>query len=305
MRAVWSFWTRPFLSDRCSVWLTERHHLLSWILSFQTARAHFRKTALFTDDAGARMLVDGLGLDFDIVSTKLNALKDSDPKWWALGKIYTYRLQTKPFIHIDSDVFIWRRPSFKSLSPLVAQNPDHFVVGASYYMPERLEASVKQTPGGWLPIEWEWYRSRGCVQRAESCGVFGGARTDFIRYYAGNAIQFIEHRGNQRAWRNLSDEIERNLLAEQYLLSACIEYQKSLQGSPYQDLSIQYLFDSQKETFNPQRAAAIGYTHLIAGAKRNQHVADKLERRVKADYPANYERCKKYLRQTPDFKPML
>lgn len=291
LRAVWSFWTKPFLVDRRFIWTTERHHLLSWILSFHTARQHFEKTALFTDDNGARLLVDDLGIEFDEVSTELNVLKDHDHKWWALGKIYTYRLQTRPFIHIDSDVFLWNKPSFNSEAPLVAQNPEHFRICASYYMPERFELAVKQTPGGWLPTEWEWYRSRGGVQRAESCGIFGGARTDFIRYYAGLAIQFIEHPANQSAWRNLSHDIERNILAEQYLLSACIEYHRNLRDSPYQDLRIQYLFNSQEESFNPKRAAAIGYTHLIAASKRNKYVTDNLEKRVKRDYPAQYERC--------------
>jgi hypothetical protein len=151
--------------------------------------------------------------------------------------------------------------------------------------------AVRQTPGGWLPAEWEWYRSRGSTQRAESCGIFGGASTDFIRHYAGVATRLIEHRGNQSAWRNLSGKIERNILAEQYLLSACIEYHKGHQDSPYQNLSIQYLFNSQHEAFDPRSAEAIGYTHLIAGAKRNLFVADNLERRVKADFPRQYERC--------------
>ena len=300
MKAVWSFWTKPFLADRRSIWTTERHHLLSWILSFHTARQHFTQTGLFTDDEGARLLVDNLGLEFDEVSTALNVLRNHDAAWWAMGKIHTYGLQTKPFIHVDSDVYIWKQPSFNSQASLIAQNPEHFTIGASYYLPEQLEWAVKQTPGGWLPTEWEWYRSRGCAQRAESCGIFGGTRTDFIRYYAGTATQFIEHRGNQVAWQNIGVGIERNILVEQYLLSACIEYHKSLQDSPYRDLVIQYLFNSQAEAFDPQRAAAIGYTHLIAGSKRNQHVADNLEKRVKRDYPAQYERCLKYVRESSD-----
>jgi len=291
---------KPLLTERRLIWTTERHHLLSWILSFNTARRHFERTALHTDDQGARLLVDHLGLEFDEVATDLNALEERDPKWWALGKIHTYGLQTRPFLHIDSDVFLWKPPRFDSEAPLVAQNPEEFTIYASYYMPERFELAVKNTRGGWLPTEWEWYRSRGSPQRAESCGIFGGARTDFIRYYARIAKQVIEHGANQRAWRDLSDDIERNILAEQYLLSACIEYHRNLRTSPYRDLRIHYLFRSQEEAFDPQKAAEIGYTHLIAGSKRNPDVAENLVRRVKTDYPIQYERCMKYMQRTTD-----
>jgi hypothetical protein len=165
-------------------------------------------------------------------------------------------------------------------------------------MPERFEQAVKQTPGGWLPPEWQWYRSRGSVQRAESCGIFGGARTEFIRYYACLAIQLIEHPANQSAWGNLTDEIERNILAEQYLLSACLEYHRNLYDSPYKDLQIHYLFNSQEEACNPQSAAAVGYTHLIARSKKNQSITEKLEKRVQRDYSAQYERCVRQMQNT-------
>jgi hypothetical protein len=35
----------------------------------------------------------------------------------------------------------------------------------------------------------------------------------------------------------------------------------------------------------------MGFTHLIAGAKRNPQVAKTLERRVQRDYPEYYDRC--------------
>jgi hypothetical protein len=297
MKAVWSFWTKPHVADRRSIWTSEKHHLLSWVLSFHTARQHFPRTALFSDDEGARLLVDGLGIEFNEVSTELNSLKDRDPAWWALGKIHTYGLQTLPFVHIDSDVYLWKRPALDPSAPIVAQNPEHFIPGASYYMPERFESVVRQTPGGWLPPEWEWYRSSGFAQRAESCGIFGGARTDFIRYYAGIAARLIEHRANQGAWRMLGGEVERNILAEQYLLSACLEYHRSHDDSPYRGLAIRYLFDSMDAAFDPAKAAEIGYTHLIAGSKRDARVAENLEKRVRTDYPAQYERCLRYVRE--------
>lgn len=69
MRAVWSLWTKPFREGRGRPWFSEKHHLLGWVLSVETASKHYSKTSLFTDDKGARMLVDSIGLEFDHVST--------------------------------------------------------------------------------------------------------------------------------------------------------------------------------------------------------------------------------------------
>jgi hypothetical protein len=119
LRAVWSFWTKPFLAHRTKIWRSPEHHFQSWVLSFLTAQLHYPETALYTDDLGAELLVDRLGLPFNYVSTALNDLADVDEGWWAAGKLLAYSRQTAPFVHIDSDAYLWspfhrawrRRPS--------------------------------------------------------------------------------------------------------------------------------------------------------------------------------------------------
>src|SRR6476646_849506 len=109
MRAVWSFWTKPFKEHHHDVWFSEKHHLLSWALSFETARKHYPETALITDEEGAELLVGHLGLEFEHVSTELSELRDADERWWVLGKLRAYCVQQEPFVHLDNDVFLWAR----------------------------------------------------------------------------------------------------------------------------------------------------------------------------------------------------
>lgn len=294
MRAIWSFWSAPFFRHHHQVWSSPRHHLFAWILSVETARRHCARLALYTDDEGARLLVDGIGLAFDEVHTTLNMLAGCNPEWWALGKLYAYRAQEAPFLHMDSDVFLWTPLPERLLSaPLVAQNPEPFVVGESYYRPELFEAALARDDGGetWLPPEWRWYRATGQPQRAACCGIFGGTRTDFIRHYAARAIRLIEHPANAAALETLDDKIGHNILFEQYLLGACIDYHRARPQSPYGGIAIEYLFDTLDEAFDPEAAARAGYTHLIADAKRNPELADRLEARVRRDYPALYARA--------------
>jgi len=292
VRTIWSFWSAPFLAHHHQVWASVRHHLFAWILSVETARRHAGPLALYTDDAGARLLIDGLGLAFDEVHTSLNALGDCDPDWWALGKLHAYRAQTEPFLHLDSDVFLWKPlPARLASAPVLAQNPEFFTEGQSYYHPEVFEAALTGNRGAWLPPEWRWYRAGGAGQRGECCGIFGGTRTDFIGHYADQAIRLIEHPANRRALRQVDDKIGHNILFEQYLLSACVDYHRAHHDSAFRDIAIDYVFASLDDAFNPDVAAEVGYTHLIADAKRNPDVAARLESRVRRDYPALYDRA--------------
>jgi len=152
-RAVWSFWSKPFQTNRKAFWFSEKHHLLSWVLSFERARQLYPDTVLITDDDGVRMLVDGLGLEFHTVSNELNVLNTQNPDWWVSGKLYAYRAQTQPFVHLDSDVFLWKAlPERVTMAPVIAQNPEYFNFGdeSALYRPEVYKATIESIQG-WLP----------------------------------------------------------------------------------------------------------------------------------------------------------
>ena len=125
--------------------------------------------------------------------------------------------------------------------------------------------------------------------------MFGGQRDDFIRHYAAQAIRLIEHAPNQAGWGRLTDKIGHNILFEQYLLGACVDYHRARGNSPYRGIDIDYVFTSLDQAFDPTIAAQVGYTHLIANAKRNPVLANRLEARVARHHPAHYQRCIAYL----------
>ena len=289
MKAVWCFWTKPD-DYRRRRWASERHHLLAWALSLGTVQRHYEQTSLHTDTPGAKLLIDVLGLGFKNVSTALDGLRACDPAWWGLAKLDAYRSQTEPFLHFDNDVFLWRRlPPRIEAAQVVAQNPEDFTLGASFYAPEKFDR-VMFTGDGWAPEEWKWYGSIGPRRRAACCGVFGGNNLDFIRHYADTAFAMAENPRNSPGWALSKKEDSDNLLFEQYLLSACLNYHRAREGSPFHSINIEYLFPRWDDAFNSRAAANLGYTHLIGGAKRNPQVAERLERRVEREYPECYGR---------------
>jgi len=297
MNAVWSFWSKPYYSHYSSAWQSSKHHYLSWILSLERSKKHFEKTFLYTDDLGKKMLVDELGLKFDHVSTQLNYLKHHDPEFWVLGKLYTYHYQKEPFVHIDNDVFLWKPlPGSVRKASVFFQNPEYFEFNGSdsYYQPDFIEKAVNEA-GGWLPDEWEWYTQQK-KGKGVCVGIIGGNNIEFIDYYSRQAIRMIEEPANQNAWRMIRERYGHrmtghNLLFEQYLFSAIIDYHKQNSESKFPDLNIRYLFNSFEDAMLPQNSRDAGYTHLIGPAKRNKALMEKLEERVKTDYSSLYRKC--------------
>jgi hypothetical protein len=292
---VWSFWAEPFRHGRGSTWLTDYHALLSWVLSVETARRHYPDTSLVSDDAGAELLIDRLGLRFDRVSLDLNRLRGRDPSWWALGKLYAYRLQDVPFVHIDSDVYLWKRlPSEVESASVFAQSPEWFDPDndRSYYNVRAVERTFPRGGPGWLPKEWRWYTSGPGPRTASCCGILGGSRIELIADYAELGIRVVEAGRNAAGWATWEDTQECNVLIEQMLLDAVVAYRREhprLEADT--SLSVCHLFRGACDPFDPDLAASRGYTHLISGAKRNAGVMADLEARVMAEFPILARRC--------------
>jgi hypothetical protein len=293
LQAVWSFWSKPYLSGREQSWAHDWYHWLAWGLSVHTASQHYPDTRLVTDTAGARVLVDLLGLPFRAVSTALDRLEDADPGWWALGKLEAYRLQERPFVHVDTDVFLWNRlPQELEQADLFAQNPEPIVAGATCYEPEVLERMLGASGDIWLAEEWRWYRQTPGPWRAECCGIFGGRHTEFIHHYASQACRLLEDPANAAALDAMTDKHAHMILSEQYLLTACVEYHRSHPSSRFHGVGLRYLFDDIARVYHDGAAQQAGFTHLASGTKRNARVCRDLEARVRTDLPAYYQRCR-------------
>jgi uncharacterized protein DUF6734 len=296
MRAVWSFWSRPFEAHKHRMWATPLCHVLSWGVSVNAARRHYPETVLITDRAGKRLLVDRLGLPFTAVSTELERLNNVHPDWWALGKLVAYSMQDRPFVHIDSDVFLWKAlPPDVAGAPVFAQCPEYTHPNGAWGGPHEVEGAFAES-GASLPVEWEWARSRDSgFFKEENCGILGGTNTEFLRYYAQTALDLVMDPQYSSAWARLPGKQMYNMLVEQFLLSACVDFHRFHPSSPYRGVRIRHLFPTWGDTGNPDYAARVGYTHLAGDAKSNPVVAKRIEERIKREDPDYLQRCRNVL----------
>ncbi len=292
MKAVWSLWTKPLFCGEGIGWLSFKDYLFSWVLSVERGRQLFATTELVTDSTGAELLIKGLGLQFDLVSLALDEIQTEDPEWWVLGKLRTYALQDEAFVHIDHDVFLWKSlPEDLLTAPIVTQNPEPVIrKSAGWYQPEYLEMAIEKAAGGWLPLEWLWYTNQpDPIQTAYCCGIFGGNATPFIQHYAKSAYSIACHPANRSTLALQSEKGSHVVLLEQYFLSACLHYYVTHPNPDFGNICANYLFDSVDDAIN--RGHEVGYTHLIGYAKHDSDIMNRLEKRVRQDYPALYEKC--------------
>ena len=200
-------------------------------------------------------------------------------------------------MHLDTDVFLWKAlPPNVADAPIFAQHPEHYHAIDQWCGPVAIEDGFRRHHLG-LPPEWEWARSRwGRRFHEVNCGIAGGTRPDFFRYYANLALDLVLRREHAAVWNELPSKDALNQIIEQFILAACFEYHRFNPASPYRGMYIRYLFSSFDEAFNRQNAARAGFTHLLSDAKRNAFVVDRLERRVREEDPAFYEHCRQLSR---------
>jgi hypothetical protein len=288
MRAVWSLWCKPMRGAYRGGWPALRPHLLSWALSVQSCRRFFDSVHLVADSEAARLLVDGLGLEFDSVSLDLDTLDAANPDLWALGKLYAYRAQQEPFLHIDADAYLWKPPrGAPEQADVYAAYPEIRPYGQSYYRCASLKALVHRT-GGWLPPELDAYVPPAGMMHAANCAVVGGNRLDFLNYYADLAIRAIEHADNTRAWAQRGDMMMDMLIFEQHMLTATRLFHAGRADSPFADVGMAYMFDS--EEICARESGAAGFTHLISRAKDDPALLARLSARVARDHPEFFDR---------------
>jgi hypothetical protein len=291
VRAVWSFWSRPYYTGHGWGWREPVHHHLAWGLSLRSAREHYPDTVLITDTPGKALLVDKLGLSFAHVSTELDRLRDADPALWALGKLVAYSVQDEPFVHLDSDVFLWQPlPDRVTSAPVLAQHPEP----RDSWGPQVVEDAFARASVS-LPVAWQWSRSHsGHRFRQANCGILGGINTSFISCYARLALDLALNPTYSAAWAVITDRQRINFTLEQFLLSACVDFHRFDPESPHRGIELRYLFPTNGAAYDPTEAARLGFTHLLGpAAKQDARVTTRLEQRVRRDNPAFYRRCQR------------
>lgn len=250
----------------------------------------YGKIELFTDAQGKELFIDILKLpynNFEIVFNDLDI--NVPPSIWAYSKIITYSLQKEPYIHIDGDVYLWKKlPQEYLTAPVFFQhieNETNCDYPKVYAYPKKIITdNFKITPSCW----------KAGYRKAYNCGIVGVNDLSAMKYYTDQVTQCIEAPLNQ----NVLKEFNKNEKKHTLWSFNCV-FEQFTAYSALNEYGIEPLcLFTAENIIDDTRCLELGYTHVL-GVKHEPYTPDceleRLERRVMREYPEQYERLIYYL----------
>jgi hypothetical protein len=293
-RLVQSFWSKPFAQSLGNTrrtegyggWMLKKYNYFSIALSCLQLCSFYDCVELITDEMGRYLLIEKMGLPYTSVRVELNQLDKFDSCLWALGKIYAYRVQDGPFLHVDNDLFIWKAFEDRIMeADLTAQNA---------------EFGVKEYADTFKVIASEFSYLPSCFQKlagasAISCanaGIMGGSNLDFFQKYASEVFTFVE--------RNTPQIREKSAVLHSGNLNIVCEQVLFYMLARTCNARITYLFPESERTprslgYFHAAAQNRGIVHALSYYKKRKIVYSLLEEKMRTLYPSYYDHILKLM----------
>jgi hypothetical protein len=281
LKALYSFWSKP-LRENISRCKSERNFALMFIYSMLWASKWFEKVEMNTDNYGYNIFKHFESDRIKIKNT-LNIFDHLDSYlFWAYPKIYSLTLQDEPFVHLDGDIFIFRRlPQELFSGDFAFQNLE-----TTYY--QRTYSDLVNHYDNFCPnkpIEWD-----NNLKSAVNCG---------IMYFKDPSLAKAFHDNCYKHFINLDDDflfklknkleniikvtyITYPLLYEQYYLNCFINF--------YNNYNTNYLLSKEQIAREEKGELTIqGYVHLIED-KNNPRYIKNIQERFSIEFPIEYRK---------------
>ncbi len=280
MRIIQSAWAcnKSNLLTSNAGWLSPEYNLMSWALSSLQLKKYYPELILYSDSVSAKMLIDTLELPYNDVVCNLDSLNIYHPQLWALPKISAYSQQEKPFLHVDGDVFIWKKFEDSLLKgDLIAQNMES---ATDYY--ENIMVSLESSLN-YFPDEIIKERNSKNPILAYNAGIFGGNNISFFKEYTEKALDFVGKNILNFSRINVSNF---NIFFEQYLFYCLVKKHNKTVNV----LLSETIGDNQYKGFDDFGKIPYEkhYLHLLGSYKRNDFVCMQMANRLRLDYPKYY-----------------
>jgi hypothetical protein len=290
MKVIQSFWSKPFFKENDDLnarfkggWLNANFFFYSCMLSCLKFKQNYEEVSLYTDDLGKKLLIDKLEIPYSKVHLELNKLQDYPAELWALGKVLTYSLQEKPFIHVDTDVFIWNR------LPVDFLNADLFAQNLEYNFPKYKEvleivlSEFKDITEDLFPI---YLKTKNVY--AYNAGIIGGSSLDFFKEFKSKVFDIVDANLDKL---HLIDIGVFNMVYEQML---------GFELAKQKNLDIKFLKFEMNEAFtNVMKFHLVplkeSYIHTVGYAKKSPEMCEQLKYRLRYEFPEEYDKLNKNL----------
>jgi len=260
-------------------WSSPEYHLMGWALSCLQLKQFHKEVYLYANTPAARLLIDDLQLPYTDVYCTHDSLLFPHPNVWALPKIYTYRLQEEPFLHVDGDVFLFDcLPESLLNSGLIAQNRE--IATEHYYTSAQKELMQHLT---FFPPCVKADFDAPEPMQAANAGILGGHNIAFINEYAHLAFEYIDKNVPNLQAVNVD---RFNVFFEQHLFYALAKEKnipvRFLFSALIKDVGYKYMGDFHDVPFRRT------YLHLLGHFKRDEFTCIQMASMLRELYPDYY-----------------
>lgn len=276
MKIIQTLWlddiTMPFQTK--AGWFSAEYHWMSWAFSCLQLKQFYNEVELITNAKGKEILIDKLQLPY----TKFTIITFPElvKTFWSLAKIEAYSIQNEPFIHIDGDIFIWKKfDDLLEKSPLITQNSEDWFAGYDYMLQQFNDQKLPS------------FVETNTALLSYNLGIVGGENIQFFKHYKEEVLRFVKN--NQRLLEGLVETHNHsyvNMFIEQFLFT---------QLAHNQHLEVSTLF-SEKVTdpdypditnfYNVPQSKT--FVHLLGRAKGVPEICQTLSKHLRESYPKQY-----------------
>lgn len=243
MKVISSFYTKPLLEGRWDNGNVFKSSMYMTALSLVYAHLWYDDIELFTDEVGLKIFQD-----FPIKKNLLTGEIEDD--LWMQSKIEAMERVNKPFIHIDTDVFLKKKLFLDNSKPVILERREVGVFEKHYSDQVDWFSLLMHGDNLWVSD----------LKESVNCGTMGfndlSVRDLFIGQFKKISSRYLS---NKHLYTHLKERhFEPCIVMEQYNLRSIIEVL---------GLDVQYILEGN--LFEEQRKEAVekGYTHLFGNTK--------------------------------------
>lgn len=264
MNIIMSLWTKPCVGEKAHGYNNIQEMMESLVVSCNTAKKHYSEIHFYTDKLGREWIEPYMKyLPFTKIVVCLDEMNWLDDNYWSLCKMYVYKLQKEPFIHIDNDVFLWDSfPKELFENDFFFQEIEYFnELGRDFYT-RGLDVFKDALPKDFIETDG-----------AFNCGVFACLTEEalkLIETYYDMGFRFVENTKNLKS-------LDKEALSSRWLATVIIEqviiYSLITNSNLKFDVFLHHgdYYNGYTKNYN------FRYTHTLAHHKRNSKVVKRIK----------------------------
>jgi hypothetical protein len=266
-KIIYSLNVYPLINNRWKTGNRLKETIYMTALSVLYSHLWYKDIELYVDDIAYKFLYM-----LPCRVTRMNQV-NHDKDLWMKSKIQALKMQTKPFVHLDTDVFIKQKIDFDFDKILLERKEG----GYQMHYSKQVEFFNNYTQE--LPF---WNNDLG---HSYNCGIIGfndlNLRNDFIKAYYDLEEIYIEQKENFKPLKQKG--FEPCIILEQYTLASLLDFNKI---KPTLLLKGKNLIEQGKY------ADQIGYAHLFGVKKYKKEIIEEIEYRLFKIFPFWYAQVK-------------